>query len=169
MTAKNKTDDSVEAASTAGRRIEYLSLTWVSFEAAAGIVAGLSAGSIALIGFGADSLIEIASGVILLWRLSDHKRGQERETTALKLVGVCFLLLAVYVAGESAESLLAHQAPKVSYFGIGFSVLCLVVMPLLARAKRRVAARLSSRALEADSRQSDICAYLAASFLAVCF
>jgi divalent metal cation (Fe/Co/Zn/Cd) transporter len=119
------------------------------------------AGSIALIGFGADSVIEIASSSILLWRLSDHALGNQREDTALKLVGVSFLVLAAYIAFESVESLLRHQAPRVSYFGIGYSVLCLVVMPLLARAKRRIASRLQSGALEADSRQSSICAYLA--------
>ena len=127
-----------EAAHTqAGRRIEYLSLAWTSLEAIGGLIAGLMAGSIALIGFGADSVIEIASSSILLWRLSDHALGNQREDTALKLVGVSFLVLAAYIAFESVESLLRHQAPRVSYFGIGFSVLCLVVMPLLARAKRR--------------------------------
>ncbi len=145
----------------AGRRIEYLSLAWSSLEAAGGVIAGLMAGSIALIGFGGDSVIEIASSVILLWRLSARARGGERERTALKLVGVSFFVLAAYVAFESAESLLRHQAPRVSYFGIGFSVLCLVVMPPLARAKRRVACLLDSNALEADSRQSSICAWLA--------
>lgn len=145
----------------AGRRIEYLSIGWTSLEAIAGTIAGLMAGSIALISFGADSVIEIASSAVLLWRLSEHARGDEREHTALKLVGVSFLVLAVYVAFESVESLLRHQAPQVSFFGIGFSALCLVVMPLLARAKRRVASRLQSGALEADSRQSSICAYLA--------
>ncbi|HVU15467.1 MAG TPA: cation transporter [Candidatus Didemnitutus sp.] len=160
------TEDSLEAASVAaGRRVEYLSLAWTSLEAAAGIVAGLAAASIALIGFGADSVIEIASSAILLWRLSDAERGSAREKTALKLVGVCFLLLAAYVLWESVRSLLAREAPQVSYFGIGFAALCLVVMPLLARAKRRIAARLNSRALDADSRQSSLCAYLAAILL----
>lgn len=160
------TNDLSEAASiVAGRRVEYLSLAWTSLEAGAGIIAGLGAASIALIGFGADSVIEIASSAILLWRLNDSESGRAREKTALKLVGVCFFLLAVYVLGESIRSLLIREAPRVSYFGIGFSVLCLVVMPLLARAKRRIAARLKSRALDADSRQSSICAYLAAILL----
>jgi divalent metal cation (Fe/Co/Zn/Cd) transporter len=160
------TDSPSNAASiVAGRRVEYMSLAWTSLEAAAGIVAGLAAASIALIGFGADSVIEIASSAILLWRLSDAERGSAREKPALKLVGVCFLLLAAYVLWESARSLLAREAPRVSYFGIGFSALCLVVMPLLARAKRRIAARIGSRSLDADSRQSSICAYLAAILL----
>ena len=149
----------------AARRIEYLSVAWTSFEASAGIIAGVMAGSVALIGFGADSVIEVGSSLILLWRLSDHELGQQRERTALKLVGVSFLLLAAYVAWEAIESLVRHQPPQVSYFGIVFSGLCLVVMPWLARAKRRLAARLESRALAADSQQSSICAYLAAILL----
>ncbi len=148
----------------AGRRIEYISLAWTSLEAFGGIVAGVIAGSIALIGFGADSVIEVASSAILLWRLN-HEFGEQRERTALRLVGVSFLLLAIYVGWEAGESLLKHQPPSVSYFGIVFSVLCLIVMPLLARAKRRVAARLNSAAMKADSKQSSICAYLAAILL----
>ena len=148
----------------AGRRVEYISLAWTSFEALAGIAAGMIAGSIALIGFGADSVIEVFSSVILLWRLN-NEFGEKRERTALRLVGVSFLLLAVYVAWEAVESLVKHQPPSVSYFGIIFSMLCLIVMPLLARAKRRIAARLNSRAMEADSQQSSICAYLAAILL----
>jgi divalent metal cation (Fe/Co/Zn/Cd) transporter len=148
----------------AGRHIEYVSLGWTSLEAAAGITAGILAGSVALIGFGADSVIEMASSSILLWRL-DHESGRQRERTALRLVGVGFLLLAVYIGWEAAESLVKHQPPAVSYFGIVFSALCLVVMPLLARAKRRMAVRLGSGALAADSRQSAICGYLAAILL----
>ena len=163
MTEENQANIPIDAASiAAGRRVEYLSLAWTSLEAASGIVAGLIAASIALIGFGADSVIEVASSAILLWRLSGPEGGPAREKTALKLVGVCFLALAAYVLWESGHSLVAHEVPKVSYFGIGFSALCLVVMPLLARAKRRIAAQLNSQALHADSRQSSICAYLAA-------
>jgi len=166
MISEDKADGPMEAAAIiAGRRVEYLSLAWTSLEAGAGIVAGLGAASIALIGFGADSVIEIASSAILLWRLSDSERGRAREKAALKLVGICFLLLAAFVLWESVRSLLVREVPKVSYFGIGFSALCLVVMPLLARAKRRIAAQLNSRALDADSRQSSICAYLAAILL----
>ncbi len=148
----------------AGRRIEYVSLAWTSLEAMAGIMAGVMACSIALVGFGADSVIEVASSAVLLWRLN-HEFGEKRERTAFRLVGVSFLLLAVYVGWEAVESLVKQQPPGVSYFGIVFSVLCLMVMPLLARAKRRIAARLNSRAMQADSRQSSICGYLAAILL----
>lgn len=156
----HKSPDAIRA----GRRIEYVSLAWTSLEALAGIAAGIIAGSIALIGFGADSVIETASSLILLWRLH-HELGEKRERTALRLVGVGFLLLAVYVGGEAIESLVKRQPPAVSYFGIVFSVLCLVVMPLLARAKRRIAGRINSAAMKADSQQSAICGYLAAILL----
>ena len=148
----------------AGRRIEYISIAWTSFEALAAVAAGVLAGSIALIGFGADSVIEVGSSAILLWRLN-HEFGEQRERTALRLVGVSFLLLAVYVGWESIESLVKHQPPSVSYFGIVFSILCLIVMPLLARAKRRIAVRLNSGAMKADSKQSSLCGYLAAILL----
>ncbi|HWB99769.1 MAG TPA: cation transporter [Bryobacteraceae bacterium] len=149
----------------AGRRWEYLGIAWTLIEAGAGIAAGVAAASIALLGFGADSVIEVASGAILLWRLSNTEEGQAREKMALKLVGICFFLLAAYVLWESGRALLTREAPAVSYFGIGFSALCLVVMPLLARAKRRIAVQIGSRALSADSRQNSICAYLAAILL----
>lgn len=106
----------------------------------------------------------MASSGILLWRLQ-HELGEERERKALRLVGASFLVLAVYVAWESVATLLNHKPPETSYFGIVFSVLCLIVMPLLARAKRRIATRIGSGAMEADSRQSAICGYLAAILL----
>ncbi len=127
--------------------------------------AGLFAGSTALIGFGLDSVIESLSGSVLLWRLRDGTTGEEREQRALKLVGVSFLILAVYIAYEATESLLRREPPAASYIGIGLAVASVIVMPLLARAKRKVAARLGSRALHADSRQTDICSYLSAILL----
>jgi divalent metal cation (Fe/Co/Zn/Cd) transporter len=100
----------------------------------------------------------------LLWRLN-HEFGEKRERTALRMVGMGFLLLAIYVGCEAVESLLKHQPPSVSYFGIVFSTLCLIFMPLLSRAKRRIATQINSRALKADSQQSAICGYLAAILL----
>jgi len=142
----------------AGRRVEYLSIAWTSLEAIVGIVAGLLAGSIALIGFAVDSLIEVASSAVLLWRLSDHPLAEQRETLAHRLVGVGFLALATYIAFDAVRDLLARNPPRVSYFGIVYAGACVIVMPLLARAKRRAAAKLDSDALHADSHQSDICA-----------
>jgi divalent metal cation (Fe/Co/Zn/Cd) transporter len=144
----------------AGRKIEYLSIAWTTLEAVAGIIAGVLAGSVALIGFGVDSAIEVASSIVLLWRLADHPHAEEREKVAHRLVGVGFLALAAYISFDALHDLITHEPPGVSYFGIVYAAACIVVMPLLARAKRRVAAQLGSDALHADSHQSDICAYL---------
>ena len=149
----------------AGRHLEYFTLGWNLTEAAVAIGAGLFARSIALIGFGIDSLIESLSGGILLWRLQATGTDQKRERLAHRLVGISFLILALYVAFEAGKSLLRREEPETSVVGIVLSILSLIVMPLLARAKRRVAAKLDSRALRADSRQTDICAYLSAILL----
>jgi divalent metal cation (Fe/Co/Zn/Cd) transporter len=145
--------------------LEYFTLAWNVTEATVSIAAGLAAGSIALVGFGADAVIESLSGLVLLWRLQAHEHDERRETQALKLVGICFLVLAAYVATDAGYSLYRHEAPEPSVIGIVISALSLAVMPLLARAKRRVAERLKSAALAADSRQTDLCAYLSAILL----
>ena len=144
----------------AGRQLEYFTLGWNLTEAAVAVGAGVFAGSIALVGFGIDSLIESLSGGILLWRLQRGQTNKKRERPALMLVAISFFLLALYVAVEAATSLLRRDQPEISVVGIVLSIVSLIVMPLLARAKRRVAACLESRALYADSRQTDICAYL---------
>ena len=145
-----------------GRRLEYLAIGWNSLEAIISIGAGIAAGSIALVGFGIDSVIEVSSGAVLLWRLVS---GEHREQLALKLVGVSFLALAAYIAIDAVTTLLFHEAPEASYVGIGLAILSLIVMPLLASAKRKVASSLKSQAMRADSRQTDICAYLSAILL----
>lgn len=154
-----------EAETRRGRRLEYFTLGWNVAEAAIAISAGVVAGSIALVGFGADSVVESLSSFVLLWRLRSHEADEHRERLALRLVGVCFLMLAAYVAFDAAHSLLRREPPEASPVGIGLAVVSLIVMPLLARAKRRVAARLDSAALAADSRQTDLCAYLSAILL----
>jgi divalent metal cation (Fe/Co/Zn/Cd) transporter len=123
-------------------------------------VAGLFAGSIALVGFGFDSVIECASGATMLWRLRDGELGESRERIALKLVGISFLLLAAYVAVDAITALLNREAPRESLFGICVATASLIAMPLLARAKRKVARELNSGAMQADSRQTSLCAYL---------
>jgi divalent metal cation (Fe/Co/Zn/Cd) transporter len=151
-----------------GRRLEYFTITWNGFEAAVALIAGALAGSIALVGFGLDSVIETISAGILLWRLRPKQDGQHRERaefTARRLVGVCFLLLAVYVAVESIRALWTKSLPERSVPGVLIAVAAIVVMPILGRAKRRVAAQLNSGALRADSRQADFCAYLSAILL----
>ncbi|MGH9580135.1 MAG: cation transporter, partial [Terriglobales bacterium] len=151
-----------------GVRLEIMTVGWNSLEAVIAVLAGLAAGSIALVGFGLDSVIEVSSGAVLLWRLRAEQRGgpgERAERVALRLVGVSFLALAAYVATDAAWSLWRRDVPQESYVGIALAVLSLMVMPLLARSKRRVAARLRSAALHADSRQTDICAYLSAILL----
>ena len=145
----------------AGRKIEFLSIGWTTLESIVGIIAGILAGSVALISFGIDSVIEVASSLVLVWRLSDASATEDREAFAHRLVGVCFLALAIYVSFEGVKDWLTRSAPHVTYLGIIYAAACVIVMPLLARAKRRAAANLQSHALHADSHQSDICAYLA--------
>ena len=152
-----------------GKQLEYFTLVWNGFEAAVALISGALAGSIALVGFGLDSVIETASAGILLWRLhadADAERRERAERTARRLVGVCFLLLAAYVAVEAVRALWIRAMPERSLPGILIAVAAVIVMPLLGRAKRRVAAQLGSRALKADSRQADFCAYLSAILLA---
>jgi divalent metal cation (Fe/Co/Zn/Cd) transporter len=152
-----------------GRSLEYLTIAWNTFEAAVALVSGLLAGSVALVGFGLDSVIESLSAVVLLRRLHadrDAARREAAERTARRLVGIGFLLLAAYVTVESVRALLTRAQPERSLPGILIAIAALIVMPLLGRAKRRVAAQLDSRALHSDSRQADFCAYLSAILLA---
>ncbi len=145
-----------------GRLLEYFTIGWNSVEAVVAIGFGIAAGSIALVGFGVDSVIESSSGAILLWRLF---AGEERERLALRLVGVSLLLLAAYVAFDAVKTLILQDRPEESFVGIALAIVSLIMMPLLAREKRKVASQLNSRALQADSRQTDICAYLSAILL----
>ncbi len=151
-----------------GLYLESLTIAWNFLEAVAAIVSGLMAGSVALMGFGLDSMIEMGAGTVLIWRLrsdSDNGRRERVERISLRMVGVSFFALAAFVTWESVSSLRSHEVPSRSRLGILVAVASLVVMPLLARAKRRVAAELNSRALHADSRQTSLCAYLSAILL----
>jgi divalent metal cation (Fe/Co/Zn/Cd) transporter len=152
-----------------GRRLEYVTIGWNTFEAAVALASGLMAGSVALVGFGLDSVIESLSAVVLLRRLhadGDAGRREAAERSARRLVGIGFLLLAAYVTLESVRALWARAQPERSLPGILIAIAAILVMPLLGRAKRRVAAQLNSRALHSDSRQADFCAYLSAILLA---
>jgi divalent metal cation (Fe/Co/Zn/Cd) transporter len=150
-----------------GRTLEYFTLLWCSLEALVGITFGALAGSVALVGFGFDSVIEVSSGAALLWRLGldDTARREHAEKLTLKIIGVLFLGLAAYVAYDSLKSLFRHEAPAESLVGIGLAAVSLVVMPLLARAKRKVAAGIQSAAMNADARQAQFCTYLSAILL----
>ncbi len=154
MNAEIFTQDSIRAVNEqTGRRLEYLTIGWNSLEAIAAVAAGLIAGSIALVGFGIDSVIEVSSGAIILWRLVS---GEHREKLALRLVGISLIALAAYVGFDAVKSLVLRELPEASYIGIGIAALSLVVMPILSRAKRNVAANLNSRAMMVDSKQTDI-------------
>ena len=148
-----------------GRVLEYLTIGWNILEGLIAVGSGLLAGSIALVGFGLDSFIESFSGGALLWRLRSDQDAERREAIALRLVGISFLALAAYVAFDAVKALVMRETPEASYVGIGLAALSLVVMPVLARSKRILAAELNSRALKADSRQTDLCAYLSAILL----
>ena len=148
-----------------GIALEYLTIGWNLLECLVAVTAGILAGSVALVGFGVDSAIESVSGSVLLWRLYAERRGshvEKIERRALWMVGVSFLLLAVYVAYDSVTTLIERKEPERSLIGILVAIVSLIVMPFLARAKRKAAANLNSAALLADSRQTSLCAYLSA-------
>ncbi len=151
-----------------GRLLEYFTIAYNSLEGLIAVVAGLLAGSIALMGFGLDSMIEVTSAFALLWRLRadvDEARRERAEAISLRIVGICFLALAVYVGYDALTSLSSSEAPKQSFPGIILAALSLVIMPLLARTKRKVAMAINSNALRADARQTDLCTYLSAILL----
>jgi divalent metal cation (Fe/Co/Zn/Cd) transporter len=151
-----------------GRRLQYLTIAWNSGECAVTLAAGLVAGSVALVGFGFDSAIEVTASVAAVWRLrheADETRRETAERRALRVIGVCFVLLAAYVLYEAGAALVSRTAPDRSLTGIVVAALSLAVMPLLARAKRRIAVRLDSGALEAETRQTEMCAWLSAILL----
>lgn len=150
------------------RQLEYLTIAWNSLEGILSVLAGIVAGSISLVGFGIDSFIEVTSAGTLLWRMSvdaEHDRRDQHEWLALHVVYGCFIGLAIYITADSVKTLVSHKAPEHSVLGILIAIASLVVMPMLSRAKRRVAAALSSVALKADSRQTDFCACLSAILL----
>jgi divalent metal cation (Fe/Co/Zn/Cd) transporter len=152
-----------------GRRVEYFTIVWNAIEGLVAVITGVIAGSISLVGFGIDSFIEVTSGSVLLWRMSVDAEVQRRELNekrALRIVGLCFLLLAAYIAYESVLDLWARRAPEHSIPGIILACVSLVVMPLLSRAKRKVGRALGSAAMHADAKQTEFCTYLSAILLA---
>ena len=144
-----------------------LTIGWNSLEAGAAIVSGLLAGSVALLGFGLDSGIEVSSALIIAWRLSrqgtDPIANERAERRAVRLIALLFFALAAYITYDSATTLLGvSEHPEHSPIGLVVAALSLIVMPALAWAKRRVAAELRSVALTADAAETQLCAYLAA-------
>jgi divalent metal cation (Fe/Co/Zn/Cd) transporter len=154
-----------------GVRIEITTIIWMVVEMAVSIGAGIAAGSVLLIAFGVDSLIELVSGSILLWRLSTEARGgdlksvEQTEHRATWVVAVTLGLLCAYVLISSVYGLLYRSKPESSVIGIGVSAAALLVMPYLAVTKRRISKRINSAALAGDATNSITCAYMAATVL----
>jgi len=144
------------------RLLSWLSLAGITVEGAVAIAAGIAASSIALVGFGLDSVIEGVASVIIIWRFSGHRVfSHAAEQRAQRLVAVQFFLLAPYVAFESIKVLATGEHPGVSWVGIGLSVGSVIFMPMLGIAKERLADQLGSAATKGEGRQNMLCAYLA--------
>lgn len=140
---------------------------WHVVEFAIAVGAGVAAGSIALIGFGLDSLVEVAAGTVIVWlftgpRLADSERAERR---AQQLIAVSFHLLAAYIAVEAARDLIAGDHPEASWVGIGLAAVTAPSMPLLARAKQRIGRELGSSATVSEGAQNMLCAYLSVALL----
>ncbi len=166
---------SVPAGASAGERehlvrraqlLAWVGLGWHVIEAAVALGAGVIAGSVALIGFGADSLIEVAAGIVVLWLMAGGRSTSPRaERRAQQLIAASFFVLAAYVGVEATRDLLASHHPDASWVGIALSVVTLACMPPLAIAKRRVGDQLGSSATTSESRQTMLCAWMSAALL----
>lgn len=151
-----------------GRRAQLLAAASVSYnmvEAVVAIAAGLVAGSVALIGFGLDSVIEVSSGLIILWQFR-HRLPESREQQALRMMAVAFFALAAYVTFESLRTLIGGHEPEASSVGIGLAIASLTIMPFLSWAQRRTGKSLGSNAVVADGTQTLLCTYMSAALLA---
>lgn len=158
-----------QAVAHRGKRLEYFTIVWNSLEGLVAVIAGMIAGSISLVGFGIDSFIEVTSGATLLWRMSvdaDERMRERNEKVSLRIVGLCFIALAVYISYESISDLVRHKAPEHSIPGIVLACVSLIVMPILSRAKKGVSKALGSAAMRADAKQTAFCVYLSAILLA---
>ncbi len=150
--------------------LEYFTVGYNVLEALFSIFFGASAGSIALVGFGLDSIVESLSGLILIWRLQKHNLCSESEEIesekkAIKLVAVTFFLLAAYVLYESAKKLILTEIPETSLPGIIIAIFSIVIMPVLSFKKRNLGIEINSKALVADSKETLVCAFLSVSLL----
>jgi divalent metal cation (Fe/Co/Zn/Cd) transporter len=147
-------------------RLEYLTVGWSLIEAGIGVAAALASGSVALLGFGLDSLVESASGGVMIWRLVAERKAadvaaiERLDRTAHRLVGASLFALAVYITADAVWTLWTQERPHPSVVGIALTSISLIVMWWLARAKRRAATALGSRALEADAFQATACFWL---------
>jgi divalent metal cation (Fe/Co/Zn/Cd) transporter len=148
------------------RHLAWGANAWHIVEFAIALGAGLAAGSIALIGFGLDSLIEVLAGTVIVWLFTGRRlHSTTAERRAQQMIAICFFLLAAYIAVESARTLLADQHPAATWVGIGLAAVTAPMMPLLARAKRRVGHQLGSAATVSEGSQNMLCAYLSIALL----
>ncbi len=154
-----------------GVRIELVTIIWMTIEASIAIVTGFATHSVSLQGFGIDSIIELISGGVLLWRLRVEQRGgttgvvERAERRAAWITAISLFALAVYIVGDSAFAFLTRSRPEASWWGIGLAIAAIIVMPLLWQGKLRVAKRIESAALKADAMCSVTCAYMAITLL----
>ena len=140
---------------------------WHAIEFAVAVAAGFAAGSVALVGFGIDSLVESLAGLVIVWRFAAGRaHSDDAERRAQRLVAVSYLLLVAYVAVEATRTLGAGDHPRTSWVGIGLAAFTAATMPLLAAAKRDAGRRLGSAATVREATQNDICAYLSLALLA---
>lgn len=150
-----------------GVNVEIASVIWMIVEAGAAIGAGVVAHSLALVAFGADSIIELIAGIVLLWRLAVEANGaslarvKRAEKVSSWVVGVALLLLAVYIVVASGDKLWMHQGAETSYLGIALALASGIIMPYLSRVKKRIGSEIGSKALRADGSCSIVCAYMA--------
>lgn len=150
------------------RRLNLATLAYNALEGVIAIASGVAAGSVALIGFGIDSGIELTASIVALWRLSadaDHARRAHSERTSHRIIGGLFMALALYVTVDAGLALWNREAPGESPVGIALAAASVLVMPYLARAKRRVGVALGSRALTAEAAQTSLCMWLSAILL----
>ncbi len=150
-----------------GRRAQLLAGASVAYnvlEAVIAISAGVVAGSVALVGFGLDSVVEVSSGLVILWQFR-HRMPETREQQALRLMALAFFALAAYVTYESVRALVTEQTSNTSPVGIGLAIASLIIMPILSWAQRRTGKALGSNAVVADSTQTLLCTYLSAVLL----
>ena len=163
ITAAAQSANTREALVRRGILLSYATILYNSLEAIVALVAGILAGSVALVGFGFDSVIEVTASVAAQWRLRSDLHDDRRERAELwtmRIVGACFLGLAVYIMVDATGTLWQQRAPDRSRLGIAVLALSVIVMPLLARSKKKVALALTSGALEAEAAQTSLCAYL---------
>jgi divalent metal cation (Fe/Co/Zn/Cd) transporter len=149
-----------------GQRLAWLTIGWNTVEGVVAVASGIVAGSVALVGFGVDSYVEVFAGAVILWRLTKEVHGErvseQAERRAVKLIAATFVVLAVGIGVESVRKLVSGERPRESVAGIAITIVSLIVMPVLARAKRRVGRQIGSRAVEADATETTLCVWMSA-------